>query len=92
MADGNDTKGNRHAYNYLLKGKKQMTLSQKQLNFFDTFGYLLIRQLCSRMRQRKSLKDLNGQFKIAVVARIMMVQIVPHFQGLLNITGNVCYS
>ena len=36
-----------------------MTLSQEQLNFFDTFGYLLIRQLFSPGEMEKIIEGFE---------------------------------
>ena len=36
-----------------------MTLNQKQLNFFDTFGYLLIQQLFSPAETKKIIEGFE---------------------------------
>ena len=36
-----------------------MTLSKKQLNFFDTFGYLLVRQLFSSKEIEKIIEGFE---------------------------------
>ena len=36
-----------------------MTLSQEQLNFFDTFGYLLVRQLFSPDETEKIIEGFE---------------------------------
>ena len=62
-----------------------MTLSREQLNFFGTFGYLLIRQLFSSEEIRKIIEGFEWSIQNYGEGKNHDVKIVPHFQGPLNI-------
>ena len=56
-----------------------MKLTQEQLDFFDTFGYLMIRQLFSQDETDKIIQGFEWSIQIVPAAKIMTGRLAPCF-------------